>query len=237
MALWDIFQNHTGRVIHKWIHYFPAYERHFSRYVGRPLTFLEIGCGRGGSLQMWKKYFGPQATIIGVDIKPKCKEFEEDQINVRIGSQSDTTFLASLIEEFGTPDIVLDDGSHRMKDVLASFKFLYPLTDRRGVYMVEDMQTSYWKGYGGGLRQAGTFIEEAKLLIDEVNIRATRGQLPETPFSKSTLSMHFYESMVVFEKGEMQKTHAPAIGGPPRGPKFGKKAGGKPEAGGEEEEV
>jgi hypothetical protein len=60
---------------------------------------------------MWKRYFGPHATIIGIDINPKCKAYEEDQIAIRIGEQQDVTFLNSVLDEFGAPDIVLDDGS------------------------------------------------------------------------------------------------------------------------------
>jgi tRNA G46 methylase TrmB len=58
MALWDLFQNNTGRVIHKWTHYFPIYEHFFREYVGKPLVFIEIGCGRGGSLQIMQAFNG-----------------------------------------------------------------------------------------------------------------------------------------------------------------------------------
>lgn len=121
MSLWAEFLNHSGRPIHKWKHYFPAYERHFGRYVNRPMTFIEIGCGFGGSLQMWKRYFGPHAQIIGIDINSDCKAFAEDQIAVCIGDQSDPAFLNTVVDEFGPPDIVLDDGSHIMEHIVAPF--------------------------------------------------------------------------------------------------------------------
>lgn len=201
MALWDLFLNNRGREVRKWTQYFPAYERHFQQFVGKPLVFLEIGCGRGGSLQMWKKYFGPRAVIIGIDIKPKCKKYEEEQIHVRIGSQSDVQFLTDIIEEFGIPDIVLDDGSHRMSDIMTSFNTLYSKVDHRGVYLVEDLHTAYWEEYEGGVRREGSFIEKCKHLIDELNADHTRGELEPTDFTRNTLSMHFYDSIVVFEKG------------------------------------
>ncbi|GAC1356242.1 MAG: hypothetical protein NVSMB3_02310 [Acidobacteriaceae bacterium] len=201
MSLWSEFLNNKHRTINKWKHYFPAYESHFSRYVNRPMLFLEIGCGRGGSLQMWKRYLGPHAQILGIDINPEAKEFAEDQIDVRIGSQSDLRFLQSLLDEFGTPDIVLDDGSHRMSDVVDTFRFLYPRTAPDGVYLVEDLHTAYWDEYGGGLRREGTFIELCKTLIDELNAELSRNALPATEFTRSTLSMHFYDSMVAFERG------------------------------------
>ena len=68
MTLWSDFLNNTdGKLIHKWKHYFPIYERHFQDFVSKPVTFIEIGCGQGGSLAMWKRYFGPHARIIGIE--------------------------------------------------------------------------------------------------------------------------------------------------------------------------
>lgn len=61
------FKENNGNLIHKWVHYFDIYERHFSRFRNRKMTILEIGVYQGGSLQMWKNYFGPQAEIYGVD--------------------------------------------------------------------------------------------------------------------------------------------------------------------------
>jgi hypothetical protein len=213
MTLWSDFLNHDKRVIHKWKHYFPIYERHFKDFVNRPVTFLEIGCGLGGSLQMWKQYFGPHARIIGVDINPECKEFEEDQIEIYIGPQQDSQFLQSIINEVGIPDVVLDDGSHMMSHVVATFQFLYPKMLKNGIYLVEDLHTAYWEEYEGGLRKPSTFIELCKSLIDELNAEHTRGALPPSEFTKSTMSMHFYDSLVVFERGAYTKKFGPKTGG------------------------
>lgn len=212
MNLWADFLTNDQRIVHKWMHYFPAYERHFARFVSRPVVFWEIGCGKGGSLQMWKRYFGPHAQIVGLDVRPVCASFEEDQIAVRIGDQSDTHFLDAVLAEFGTPDVVLDDGSHRMDSVTTSFRHLYPRLDRNGVYMVEDMHTAYRPRYGGGLRHQGSFIELCKNLIDELN-GVWAGM--ESEFTKSTLSMHFYDSVVVFERG--RHGHRKALKTPPGG--------------------
>lgn len=208
MSLYGEYLNHQGRTIHKWTHYFPAYETHFARFVNRPVTFLEIGCGAGGSLQLWKRYFGPLAQIVGLDINENCATYEEEQIAVRIGDQKDTKFLDAVIEEFGMPDVVLDDGSHIMSDVTASFAYLYPRTSPTGVYMVEDLHTAYWDEFGGGVKHEGTFVELCKSLIDELNAYHTREQVPVSDFTKSTLSMHFYDCMVIFERGpHLQSSH------------------------------
>ena len=209
MSLWSEFLTHNGRAIHKWKHYFGAYESHFGRFVGRPVTFLEIGCGQGGSLQMWKRYFGPHAQIVGIDIRPECASFSEDQIEIRIGSQDDETFLGEVLNEFGLPDVVLDDGSHKMEHISASFRYLYPRISSTGVYLVEDLHTAYWDELGGGLRRPGTFIELCKSLLDELNADWTRGALEPTDFTRSTQSMHFYDSIAVFERGRTLEKSSP----------------------------
>ena len=213
MSLWADFQgNAHGRLIHKWKHYFPAYERHFTPFVGRSATIVEIGIGEGGSLQMWKRFFGPHAQIVGIDIAPRCKAFEEDQIAVRIGSQDDPGFLESVIAEFGPPDIVIDDGSHIMQHVTASFAVLYKRLSKNGVYLVEDLHTAYRPEYGGALHGADSFIESAKALIDELNADFTGDELPPTEFTRTTHSICFYSSVVAFERGTYTKKFAPQIG-------------------------
>ena len=201
MNLYDYFLSNTDRPIHKNMHYFPIYERYFSGFRNRPVIMLEIGTGGGGSSQMWKRYLGPYARIVTVDINPSRAEYEDEQVKVRIGDQSDTKFLTELIDEFGAPDIILDDGSHVMEHVIATFRHLYPLMAHNGIYMVEDMHTSYWENYGGGLERPGSFIELCKKLIDEMNYDATSGRIPPTQFSQQTISMQFFNSVVVFERG------------------------------------
>ncbi len=77
MSLWAEFLTNKGRPIHKWKHYFPAYEGHFGRDVNWPMKFLEIGVGQGGSSQTWKRYFGPHAMIVGIDLDPECAAFRK----------------------------------------------------------------------------------------------------------------------------------------------------------------
>lgn len=197
--LWQLFQQSRGRLCEKWAHYFPIYERHFARFQNATCTVLEIGCGQGGSLQLWKKYFGPGACVVGLDINPKCSALEEPQISVCIGDQSDTRFLTSVIEKHGPPDIVIDDGSHMQEHVLASFDFLYPLVDKRGLYLVEDLHTAYWSEFGGASIKE-TFIDRTKDMIDDLNAYHTRGVIERSEFTRTTSSIHVYDSIVVFEK-------------------------------------
>lgn len=150
--------------------------------------FWEIGVSKSGSLQMWKGYFGPFVKIIGIDIDPACKAYEEDQIHICIGDQSDTEFLQGIINKYGQPDVVLDDGSHIMQHVCATFDFLYDKISGNGLYFIEDLHTVYSEQYGGGLNREGTFIEQCKGLIDSLNMRHCN--LPDS-FANSTFAMSF----------------------------------------------
>lgn len=212
MSLWSQFYNNDEKKVFKWTHYLSVYEHHFARFVDRPVTLLEIGCMNGGSLQMWKRYLGAQATIVSIDINPNAKQHEEDRVHLRIGDQSDHAFLQTVVDEFGPFDIVIDDGSHLSPHQIASFEFLYPHTKESGVYVVEDLHTNYWPDWGGGLKRPGTFMELAKDLVDSLNAYHTRAALPVTEFTNSTRSMHFYDSMLVFEKGRMLRRMALDIG-------------------------
>jgi SAM-dependent methyltransferase len=125
------FAYHQGRQVDKWQHYFEIYDRHLMRYRNRAPRILEIGIDHGGSLQLWKEYFGEGASVVGIDIRPECY-FQEPGLEIHIGDQTDRTFLGCL----GEFDIVIDDGSHIPAHQQASFNYLWPKT--RGVYLIED---------------------------------------------------------------------------------------------------
>ena len=199
MNLYSYFLTQQGPRIIKNAHYFPIYERYFSQYVNRPVLFLEIGTGNGGSALMWKRYFGPMARIVTLDIEDR-RHIEEEQIFVRTGDQGDPSFLTKVIEEFGAPDIVFDDGSHLMKHVNASFDVLYPLMSPSGIYLVEDMSTAYWPEAGGGYLAPTSFVERCKGLVDELNAQQSHGAVSETDFGRSAFSIAFYDMLIVIEK-------------------------------------
>ncbi len=196
------FRTNQGRLIHKWMHYFEIYHRHFRRFRGKPVVVLEFGVSHGGSLQMWRNYFGPDAKIYGVDIDPRCQDFEEEGIKIFIGDQEDRDFLRKIAAEIGTVDVLIEDGGHTMGQQIATFEVFYSQVADDGVFLIEDLHTSYWNGYGGGYQREGTFIEYAKNLSDQLNAWHSREDGFEVDdFTRTTKSMHFYDSIIVFEKG------------------------------------
>jgi GT2 family glycosyltransferase/glycosyltransferase involved in cell wall biosynthesis len=196
------FENNPGRLLHKWLHYFEIYDHHFQRYRSKPVSILEIGVFHGGSIQLWKDYFGPQAKIYGVDIDPRCKQFEEENVQIIVGDQGDRAFLRQLKHEIPRPDILIDDGGHLMHQQIATFEELYPFVAEDGIYLCEDLHTSYWPDWGGGLRKPSTFIEYSKRLIDSLHGFHSKAIDRDSPSSitRSAHSLHFYDSVLVIEK-------------------------------------
>lgn len=202
------FSEYCQRAIkrpNKWIHYFDIYERHFSRFRGTGPTMIEIGVFNGASLAMWKAYFGKGSKIIGIDIKPECKQYEESGIEVFIGSQDDPAVMARVIKKYPKIDIVLDDGGHRMGQQIKSFELLFSKISATGVCAVEDTHTSYISRYGGGCGRDGTFIEYMKCRVDELTARFSGGTVVETDITRQAQSISFYDSMVVVEKRPQEK--------------------------------
>lgn len=196
------FLENKGNVIQKWSNYFDVYERHFARYKGKDIVVVEIGVSEGGSLSMWQSYFGKNAKIIGIDINPECKRFETDNIKVMIGSQNDPVFLKNLLTKIPPIDILIDDGGHEMKQQILTFNILFQHVKSGGIYLCEDCHTSYWPEYGGGLKRRGTFIEFAKEKIDRLHAWHSREKdFRVDELTKTIKSIHFYDSIVVFEKG------------------------------------
>lgn len=166
-----IFKKHEGFVSHKWVHYFYIYDRLFREYreKNHPLTIMEIGVDRGGSLEIWKKYLPEGSKIHGVDINPKCNEISfSENIFFHLGSAADRSFMEKTFDntEF---DIILDDGSHICSDVIETFNIMFPKIKNGGLYIIEDLHTSYWESFGGGCRKENSSIEYFKNFVEALN--------------------------------------------------------------------
>ncbi len=149
--------------VHKWRHYFRIYED----VLAGTERMLEIGVDRGGSLEMWREYL-PAATIVGVDIDPRATQYEdiERNVHVRIGDQTDVSFLKRVLDEFGPFDTILDDGGHTNRQMIVSFQYLFPRLKPGGVYIVEDVHANYWTSYRD---QPESFIDFTKWLMDAMH--------------------------------------------------------------------
>jgi hypothetical protein len=211
----EYFFGNPGRFMDKWHHYFEIYHRHFARWRHKSPVVVEIGVFHGGSLEMWQHYFGPGARIVGIDSDPACAKFAGGAVEVLIGDQADRAFLAEVRRLVPRVDILIDDGGHTMQQQRVSFEELYPHLQPDGVYLCEDLHTSYFAQFGGGYRRAGTFVEHAKGLVDQLNAWCSMEPgFAVDEFTRSTFALHFYDSVLVAEKRALQPPQRSQTGRP-----------------------
>lgn len=194
----------------KWDWYPEHYETHFRSIRRRKMNILEIGIGGydrpeqgGGSLRMWRTYF-PNSHIFGIDIHDKSPH-NERRIKTFQGSQIDPDLLETVVSEIGPIDIVIDDGSHVNEHVLYTFRYLFPHLSPFGMYVIEDLQTSYWCAYGGSTDQldsANTSMGFLKRLVDGLNYSEFETQAYDPTYTDTHIvGLHFYHSMAFIQKG------------------------------------
>jgi len=193
----DGHQNGPG--IWKWRHYFDIYHRHLAKFIGREVHVLEVGIFSGGSLGMWRDYFGRGAKIYGADIEEACKSYEDENVRVFVGDQSDRSFWKRFREEVPTLDVVIDDGGHQAQQQIVTLEELLPHLRPGGVYVCEDVNgvfnhfTQYIGGIAHNLNAPGR-----ELLKSEGSDFVAR----TTPFQESVNSIHLYVNVVVVEKAQ-----------------------------------
>lgn len=215
----DLFLEHDGRLIDKWSGYFNVYDRHFGRYRNQPVKVLEIGVYHGGSLQLWKEFFGSVATIVGVDIDARCADYAEENVTIEIGDQSSPSFWQAFFQKHGDFDVIIDDGSHVNQHQIITFLQAWPHLKDGGTFLVEDLCCAYWSEFAGGYRSRGSFIEFAKDRVDDLHAFWSKDHNSFRPnqFTYELGAMAFYDAMAVFEKSiRTQGMARMAVGNPSR---------------------
>jgi len=196
------FDSHTeGLGILKWQHYFNIYQRHFSKFIGQEVHILEVGVASGGSLEMWKNYFGSNCQIYGVDIEEKCKAYENDSIKIFIGDQTDRSFWKRFKSEVPTLDIVIDDGGHEPQQQIATLEELLPHLRPGGVYLCEDIHGTFnhFHTYITGMSHNLNALQE----FGYKPIKSGSGLASfSTYFQDAIQSFHLYPFVVVIERSE-----------------------------------
>nr|Q9AJU2.1 RecName: Full=8-demethyl-8-alpha-L-rhamnosyl tetracenomycin-C 2'-O-methyltransferase; AltName: Full=O-methyltransferase I [Streptomyces olivaceus]CAD57139.1 O-methyltransferase I [Streptomyces olivaceus]CAP12606.1 rhamnose C2'-methyltransferase [Streptomyces olivaceus] len=194
----------------KWgIHtYTAAYEQHFAPFRDRAVTVVEIGVGGyddpaagGGSLRMWKRYFR-RGLVYGVDIADKSRH-REPRVHTVVADQSDPASLRDLADAIGPIDIVIDDGSHISAHVVTAFSTLFPRLNPGGLYVVEDLQTSYWPAFQGAYDDdTRTSVGFLKRLVDGLHHAEypSRAGRPAQPTDRTVGSLHFHPNLAFVEK-------------------------------------
>jgi demethylmacrocin O-methyltransferase len=184
--------------------YTPLYEHHFGPRRKAVRSVLEIGVGGtssvegyetpagGQSLLMWSRYF-PNATILGIDIFDKA--ITGTRIRFERGDAADADFLRRLIDRYGPFDIVVDDGSHVGREIIASFEVLWDAVQPGGLYVIEDLSLAYHERWEGGPPGTpGTAADLVKRLVDSTLLRAG------DPFRPTVAALHLYSEIVFLQR-------------------------------------
>ena len=188
----------TGRGIWKWEHYLEIYHQHFQRFRGREVHVLEIGIYSGGSLEMWRDYFGPACQVYGVDIEEACQIYEGKGTRIFIGDQGDRGFWQQFRAQVPRVDILIDDGCHLPEQQIVTLEEMLPHLQPGGVYLCEDLlglPLNPFVAYLNGLTaQLNAF--DFELLKD-----CAQGLVwPTIPWQADIKAVHFYPNVSVIEK-------------------------------------
>ena len=190
-AYFDALEEGPG--VWKWLHYFDLYHRHLHKFVGRQVTVVEVGVYGGGSLRMWRHYFGEACQIHGVDIQAACKALEDSQIKIHIGDQADRAFWRRFRQAVPAVDVLIDDGGHEPEQQMVTLEEMLPHLRPGGVYICEDV-----------LGLGNRFSAYANSLANELNAYGLGAKpedvRPATPFQAGVHSLHLYPFVVVIEK-------------------------------------
>lgn len=193
------FEGHTtGHGIWKWEHYLEIYHRHLNRFCGREVHILEIGIYSGGSLEMWREYFGPDCYVYGVDIEEACRVYEDARTKILIGDQGDRVFWQFVREQVPRIDILIDDGGHRTEQQIATLEEMLPHLQPGGVYLCEDI-------LGSPLNQFNAYVSGLMAQFNQFNFGlladTSQGVVwPATPWQTEIEAAHFYPYVTVIEK-------------------------------------
>lgn len=187
--------DHTEYLSIKHDSYFSVYEKLLEKYIGKPIVFVEVGIFNGGSLFMWREYFGPSARIIGIDLNPVAKDWEKFGFEIHIGDQSDSGFWDSFYKEVGPIDVLIDDGGHtNLQQIVTSHYAIQNIKDG-GTLIVEDTHTSYFREFGNPFKYS--FINFAMHVVTSMNSRSHALRRVGNYWNK-VHSISFFESIVAF---------------------------------------
>ena len=181
----------------KYSNYFPIYDSLLKKYKNKKIIFVEIGVFSGGSLFMWRHFFGKRAKIVGIDLNPDIKRFKKYGFEIMIGDQSNEEFWKNFFKKYGKVDVVLDDGGHTNYQQIKTVNSCIPNIKDGGIFITEDVHASYIKDKWYNPSKH-SFINYTKKLIDDINSRYPGLRKQKFSLNKYIYSIQNFESITVF---------------------------------------
>ena len=174
--------------------YFRVYDSLFEKFRGREIVFVEIGVLDGGSLFMWREFFGSSARIIGIDANPAAAKWRDAGFEIFIGDQANPKFWVDFVKEVGQVDILLDDGGHTYLQQVVTCESMIKNIRDEGIIVVEDTHTSYLRGFGP---QKYSFMKYFEILVSGINKRS--GRIASNEAERNIHSIEVFESIVALK--------------------------------------
>lgn len=190
---------------HKYHEIYPTYiEKFYEKSGGIIEIGLEPKTGKA-SLQMWLELF-PNMHIYGLDRGTPDESTE--RYTILQCDQSNPDQLDNCVQKIKHPIYFInDDGSHLPEHQLLTFNKLFPLLEAGGVYIVEDIETSYWTKHGlygyetrYGKGHPKSIIEIFKQAIDGVNMEFSKSTDGQVQHQKEIASISFAKNCTVVIK-------------------------------------
>ena len=115
------------------------YEKYLKNLKEKKINFLELGSHEGKSLASFYFYF-PNAKLIGANINPFQMRYRSKRITELFVDVSSKEILKSLSDYLGDElDIIVDDASHNLRDIIIAFSIFFKNLKKGGIYIIEDI--------------------------------------------------------------------------------------------------
>ena len=143
--------------------YSAFYENKLQNFKNRKINILEIGSYAGASAAAFVKYF-PLANVFCLDVnisnfKYQSKKIEVFDVDIKredqIKKNLNQIYKKFKIKEF---DIIIDDGSHNLSDILLGLKFFLKFVKKDGLYIIEDFKYPNYHSYNNNIKHV--FVDE-----------------------------------------------------------------------------
>jgi hypothetical protein len=188
--------------------YFRDYEQILGIYRGQKPTIVEIGVLDGGSLQMWRDYFGADARIIGIEKNPNALKVAKLGFEIYTADQEQVSELRDVFQQIGNVDVVIDDGGHTSRGQIVTCLVAMEFIQDKGIIVIEDTHSSYAADFGMPHKYSfGNWANQVNKLLDLsylinrdllviTNLKKINTELKE--FAENIIEVRKFRSMTVF---------------------------------------
>jgi hypothetical protein len=173
------------------------YNKYFKNLKKKNIKILELGSHEGRGLASMYYYF-PHSKLCGANINPFQMRFHSNRIEEIYIDVSSKKILKNFSKYFDKEfDIIIDDASHNLKDILQTLPILFKNLKENGFYVIEDInQFDVFKNLNP-TNETLTPIKILKLMKEDKKIDSRFISEEDIGYLKKNISEYF------FERGEM----------------------------------